>query len=90
MYTRNVRPGIGSSVKKLAGAKCYLHCSGVFSSWCTEKMDMSADDLQAIAVNWLKSLEVASSTGDTTSFVNHFLPGGWLRGAFLLLSKYTN
>jgi hypothetical protein len=44
---------------------------------------MSSDYLQAISANWLKSLEVASSTGDTASFVNNFLPHGWFRGQYL-------
>ncbi|KAG1767674.1 FAD/NAD(P)-binding domain-containing protein [Suillus occidentalis] len=34
---------------------------------------MALQDLSAIAGDWLKSLEIASSTGDTTSFVSHFL-----------------
>ncbi|OAX38736.1 FAD/NAD(P)-binding domain-containing protein [Rhizopogon vinicolor AM-OR11-026] len=42
---------------------------------------MASDNLQpqVISANWLKSLEVASSTGDAASFVNHFLPDGWFR-----------
>ncbi|OAX32752.1 FAD/NAD(P)-binding domain-containing protein [Rhizopogon vinicolor AM-OR11-026] len=42
---------------------------------------MTSDNLQpeVISANWLKSLEVASSTGDTASFVNHFLSDGWFR-----------
>ncbi|OJA10744.1 hypothetical protein AZE42_07269 [Rhizopogon vesiculosus] len=46
---------------------------------------MASDNLQpeVLSANWLKSLEVASSTGDTASFVNHFLSDGWLRGRTL-------
>ncbi|OAX32945.1 hypothetical protein K503DRAFT_786858, partial [Rhizopogon vinicolor AM-OR11-026] len=46
---------------------------------------MTSDNLQPeiISANWLKSLEVASSTGDTASFVNHFLSEGWFRGRYL-------
>ncbi|KAG1807045.1 FAD/NAD(P)-binding domain-containing protein [Suillus subaureus] len=40
---------------------------------------MISGDLYAISANWLKSLEVASSTGDSTSFVSHFLSDGWFR-----------
>ncbi|KAG1843904.1 FAD/NAD(P)-binding domain-containing protein [Suillus subluteus] len=40
---------------------------------------MASEDLYTISANWLKSLEVASSTGDSTSFVNHFLSDGWFR-----------
>ncbi|OAX34185.1 FAD/NAD(P)-binding domain-containing protein [Rhizopogon vinicolor AM-OR11-026] len=42
---------------------------------------MTSDNLQpeVISANWLKSLEAASSTGDTASFVSHFLPDGWFR-----------
>ncbi|KIK35842.1 hypothetical protein CY34DRAFT_95417 [Suillus luteus UH-Slu-Lm8-n1] len=40
---------------------------------------MASEDLSAISGDWLKSLEVASSTGDTTSFVSHFLSDGWIR-----------
>ncbi|OJA15909.1 hypothetical protein AZE42_10095 [Rhizopogon vesiculosus] len=42
---------------------------------------MTLDNFQSqvISANWLKSLEVASSTGDTASFVSHFLPDGWFR-----------
>ncbi|KAG1779244.1 FAD/NAD(P)-binding domain-containing protein, partial [Suillus placidus] len=32
-----------------------------------------------IAADWLKSLEIASSTGDATSFVSHFVSDGWFR-----------
>ncbi|KAG1760186.1 FAD/NAD(P)-binding domain-containing protein [Suillus occidentalis] len=41
---------------------------------------MTSDDLCAIAADWLKSLEVASSTGDVASFVSHFPSNGWIRG----------
>ncbi|KAG2152550.1 FAD/NAD(P)-binding domain-containing protein [Suillus bovinus] len=40
---------------------------------------MASEDLHAISTVWLKSLEAASSTGDFTSFVGHFLSDGWLR-----------
>ncbi|KAJ8579691.1 FAD/NAD(P)-binding domain-containing protein, partial [Rhizopogon salebrosus TDB-379] len=40
---------------------------------------MASNDLHAISTKWLKSLEVASSTGDTASFVSHFLADGWFR-----------
>ncbi|OJA19899.1 hypothetical protein AZE42_07027 [Rhizopogon vesiculosus] len=42
---------------------------------------MTLDNLQpeVISANWLKSLEVASSAGDTASFVNHFHSDGWFR-----------
>ncbi|KAG2152553.1 FAD/NAD(P)-binding domain-containing protein [Suillus bovinus] len=40
---------------------------------------MASEHLHAISADWLKSLEVASSTGDSTSFVSHFLSDGWLR-----------
>ncbi|OJA11634.1 hypothetical protein AZE42_04753 [Rhizopogon vesiculosus] len=42
---------------------------------------MASDNLQpeVISANWLKSLEVTSSTRDTESFVNHFLSDGWFR-----------
>ncbi|KAG1735261.1 FAD/NAD(P)-binding domain-containing protein [Suillus occidentalis] len=40
---------------------------------------MTSDDLFAISADWLKSLEVASSTGDVASFVSHFLSDGWIR-----------
>ncbi|KIK34430.1 hypothetical protein CY34DRAFT_812929 [Suillus luteus UH-Slu-Lm8-n1] len=40
---------------------------------------MTSDDLCAISADWLKSLEVASSTGDVASFVSHFLSNGWIR-----------
>ncbi|KAG2340288.1 FAD/NAD(P)-binding domain-containing protein [Suillus weaverae] len=40
---------------------------------------MASEDLYAIAADWLKSLEVASSTGDATSFVSHFVLDGWFR-----------
>jgi hypothetical protein len=44
---------------------------------------MASDDLQVISANWLKSLEVASSAGDTTSFVGHFIFDGWFRGLYV-------
>ncbi|KAG1808136.1 FAD/NAD(P)-binding domain-containing protein [Suillus variegatus] len=40
---------------------------------------MASEDRYAISADWLKSLEVASSTGDSTSFVSHFLSDGWFR-----------
>ncbi|KAG1768736.1 FAD/NAD(P)-binding domain-containing protein [Suillus placidus] len=40
---------------------------------------MASEDLYAIAADWLKSLEVASSAGDATSFVSHFVSDGWFR-----------
>ncbi|KAG1733997.1 FAD/NAD(P)-binding domain-containing protein [Suillus lakei] len=40
---------------------------------------MASEDLCAISADWLKSLEAALSTGDATSFVNHFLSDGWFR-----------
>ncbi|KAG1744476.1 FAD/NAD(P)-binding domain-containing protein [Suillus lakei] len=40
---------------------------------------MASEDLCAISADWLKSLEAASSTGDATSFVSHFLSDGWFR-----------
>ncbi|KAG2362611.1 FAD/NAD(P)-binding domain-containing protein [Suillus spraguei] len=40
---------------------------------------MASEDLHTISTDWLKSLEVASSTGDIVSFVSHFLSDGWLR-----------
>ncbi|KAG2068576.1 FAD/NAD(P)-binding domain-containing protein [Suillus decipiens] len=40
---------------------------------------MASEDLHAISADWLKSLEVASSTGDAVSFASHFLSDGWLR-----------
>ncbi|KAG2743838.1 FAD/NAD(P)-binding domain-containing protein [Suillus brevipes Sb2] len=40
---------------------------------------MASEHLSAIACDWLKSLEVASSTGDVASFVSHFLSDGWIR-----------
>ncbi|KAG2356762.1 FAD/NAD(P)-binding domain-containing protein [Suillus spraguei] len=40
---------------------------------------MASEDLYAISVDWLKSLEVASFTGDATSFVSHFHLDGWFR-----------
>ncbi|KIK34271.1 hypothetical protein CY34DRAFT_17836 [Suillus luteus UH-Slu-Lm8-n1] len=40
---------------------------------------MTSDDLCAISADWLKSLEVASSTGDVASFVSHFPSNGWIR-----------
>jgi thioredoxin reductase len=40
---------------------------------------MASKDLYAISADWLKSLEVASSTGNVASFVGHFLSDGWLR-----------
>jgi len=44
---------------------------------------MASKDLYAISADWLKSLEVASSTGNVASFVGHFLSDGWLRGRCL-------
>ncbi|KAG2039265.1 FAD/NAD(P)-binding domain-containing protein [Suillus americanus] len=40
---------------------------------------MASEDLYTISADWLKSLEVASSTGDSSSFVSHFLSDGWFR-----------
>ncbi|KAG2743839.1 FAD/NAD(P)-binding domain-containing protein [Suillus brevipes Sb2] len=40
---------------------------------------MTSEDFCAISADWLKSLEVASSTGDVPSFVSHFLSNGWIR-----------
>ncbi|KAG1733994.1 FAD/NAD(P)-binding domain-containing protein [Suillus lakei] len=40
---------------------------------------MASEDFYAISADWLKSLEVASSTGDAMSFVRHFLSDGWFR-----------
>ncbi|KAG2058384.1 FAD/NAD(P)-binding domain-containing protein [Suillus hirtellus] len=40
---------------------------------------MASEDRYAIPADWLKSLEVASSAGDSTSFVSHFLSDGWFR-----------
>ncbi|KAG1833997.1 FAD/NAD(P)-binding domain-containing protein [Suillus subalutaceus] len=37
---------------------------------------MASEDLYAISADWLKSIEVASSTGDATSFVSHFFRMG--------------
>jgi hypothetical protein len=41
---------------------------------------MVLEDLYAISVDWLNSLEAASSTGDIMLFVGHFLSDGWFRG----------
>ncbi|KAG2356757.1 FAD/NAD(P)-binding domain-containing protein [Suillus spraguei] len=40
---------------------------------------MASEDLHEISANWIKSLELASSTGDATSFVSHFHSDGWFR-----------
>ncbi|KAG2039230.1 FAD/NAD(P)-binding domain-containing protein [Suillus americanus] len=40
---------------------------------------MATEDLHAISADWLKSLEIASSTGDAMSFVSHFVADGWFR-----------
>ncbi|KAG2133283.1 FAD/NAD(P)-binding domain-containing protein [Suillus clintonianus] len=40
---------------------------------------MVSEDLNAISADWLKSLELASSTGDAISFASHFLSDGWFR-----------
>ncbi|KAG1848306.1 FAD/NAD(P)-binding domain-containing protein [Suillus subalutaceus] len=40
---------------------------------------MATEDLHAISADWLKSLEIASSTGDAKSFVSHFVSDGWFR-----------
>ncbi|KAG2068594.1 FAD/NAD(P)-binding domain-containing protein [Suillus decipiens] len=45
---------------------------------------MAPEDLYAISANWIKSLELASSTGDVTSFVNHFHSDGWFRDLLTL------
>ncbi|KAG2118678.1 FAD/NAD(P)-binding domain-containing protein [Suillus discolor] len=44
----------------------------------------SSEDLYAISADWLRSLEVASSTGDSKSFVSHFLSDGWFRDLLCL------
>ncbi|KAG2133312.1 FAD/NAD(P)-binding domain-containing protein [Suillus clintonianus] len=40
---------------------------------------MASENLHAISADWLKRLELASSTGDVMSFVSHFHSDGWLR-----------
>ncbi|KAG1878425.1 FAD/NAD(P)-binding domain-containing protein [Suillus tomentosus] len=40
---------------------------------------MASEDLHSISTDWLKSLEIASSTADIVSFVNHLLSDGWFR-----------
>ncbi|KAG2152558.1 FAD/NAD(P)-binding domain-containing protein [Suillus bovinus] len=40
---------------------------------------MDSEDFYAISAEWLQRLQVASSTGDSTSFVSQFLSDGWLR-----------
>ncbi|KAG0693600.1 FAD/NAD(P)-binding domain-containing protein [Suillus ampliporus] len=39
----------------------------------------SSSELHAISTDWLKGLEIASSTGDVLSFVSHFVSDGWFR-----------
>ncbi|KAG0693602.1 FAD/NAD(P)-binding domain-containing protein [Suillus ampliporus] len=39
----------------------------------------ASSELHAISTDWLKGLEIASSTGDVMSFVSHFLSDGWFR-----------
>ncbi|KAG2078355.1 FAD/NAD(P)-binding domain-containing protein [Suillus decipiens] len=40
---------------------------------------MDSEDLHTISAEWLKSVEVAISTGDAKSFASHFLSDGWFR-----------
>jgi hypothetical protein len=51
---------------------------------------MASEDLHAISADWLKSLEVASSTGDVMSFVNHFVPDGWFREHYQVWKNYAD
>ncbi|KAG1730309.1 FAD/NAD(P)-binding domain-containing protein [Suillus lakei] len=51
---------------------------------------MASEHLHAISADWLKSLEVASSTGDAMSFVSHFLSDGWFREHYQVWKQYTD